>query len=316
MKTIKFLFTAVIIGLTLTSCNKDDNNDYDVDFEAQFEQLAIGGFGIQAGFATLEVGASTSSKDNAWNNPKGLSWGQMIAHSSSGKSTETSTFPNIYDNAGSIALETAPDTDVQFQKHIGYFPTSTGVAAGAAHAGRTAWTAYQEASTENGSELYAYALQPGPYTFLFGHVGDAIGEFGPKLGFAASLTTTLTSGPNTTADTAIDLVYSQTLITIAFPADVTRPTVAITAMSGGAEVNGSFVNHPTNSQVAYVYSKSNDIRTISFTVNGKATSFDASGLNFATGAHQNFNVVFNATGGFTIEAGGQWVQTNNTLPGI
>ena len=28
MKTIKFLFTAVIIGLTLTSCNKDNDDDY------------------------------------------------------------------------------------------------------------------------------------------------------------------------------------------------------------------------------------------------------------------------------------------------
>ena len=77
----------------------------DVDFEAQFEQLAIGGFGVESGFATLEIGSSTSSKGDVWNT-NGLTFAQMVAKTApSAKATGTTDgFVHKYFEQGTIQI--------------------------------------------------------------------------------------------------------------------------------------------------------------------------------------------------------------------
>ena len=307
MKTIKFLFTAVIIGLTLTSCNKDNDDIIDVDFEAQFEQLGVGGFGIDSDFATLDF---SGSKGDAWNT-RGLSFGDMLSKVNPSSSKATSTFSHVYYDHGTIGLKTA--TTVQNQTHLGYFMSTTGVAnAGAGLNGRSAWTAYIGSEGDASDAAYAYALQPGEHVFAVKQVGTEP-ILGPSLGFEAELTYEVVAGDNPSQEIA--LTYDQALITIVFPTGtVTTTTISTEDVEADSDLSAyTMTAAPGTPNVLYVYSKDVEITTISF----GGTTFDASSLPFALSEHQNFNVVFNSSGGFTIEPGGNWALTDHgAIPGI
>ena len=303
MKTIKFLFTAVIIGLTLTSCNKDNDEIIDVDFEAKFEQLAIGSFGLESAFATLELNSNKGY--DAWNT-NGSSYSDMLAkYAPSAKATGTDGgFIHQYFDKGTITLSDADKAIADAgtnQVYAGYFVTPTGVD-GVAES--VAWTPYLGSTGTTG---YAYALQPGDYDFEVAQIGT-VSDFGNKLGFAATITDkTLVSGTNTS--TTIDLVYSQLLVTLVFQTAAEVPsTINIKGQdSDNVEVNGTFTVDPNNDKVVYVYSTTTNIDEISFGF----TTYDSSSLTFTNQRHHNFNVTFNATGGFTINPGGQWPLTES-----
>ena len=78
-------------------------------------------------------------------------------------------------------------------------------------------------------------------------------------------------------------------------------------MIDDASDEGTFVADPDNTSVAYIYTT--NIATLASITFGSTTYvIPSTGLNFALEAHQNFNVTFNATGGFTINPGGQWTS--------
>ena len=305
MKTIKFLFTAVIIGLTLTSCNKDNDEMINVDFEAQFEQLAVGGFGIEEGFATLALTGSTNKGGAYWNNPQGLSYGQLTAKSA--KSTQTSNFTHVYFDAGTIDLSTDPDSGDQSDNNLiyeGWFPSSTAALTGGTYAALTEWTPYLGAPGVGNNTAYSYALAPGTYNWVVAQT-ETIPNFSSKLGFSSTITTTLQTGTNTINDFALQ--YSQSLVTVTFPTGTTASAVSLESGDG----TGTFT---IVGQVAYIYVTDGDITSV--TVGGETYTLPDTVAAFLAGGHYNFNVVPNASGGFTITPGGAWIQDNVSDIGI